>query len=143
MALSLLQALAPETGLKLITWAQQTNIIFPENKGESLKIKDRLEVLQANARFRIFLHIGVAKGRPIPGIEAIKKTLAAEGYTILGVDDKADPYGPGVDFFNDFDSPAAKSIANFLTDLLPENSAEIPIRKQSVQNRIGTIGLWF
>lgn len=80
MALSLLQFLAPETGPKLLTWAQQTNTILPENQAESRKVEGRLEILQANARFRIFLHIGVAKGRPVPEIEAIKKTLADDGW---------------------------------------------------------------
>lgn len=139
----MLQTLAPETGLKLLNWAQQTKIILAENQAESRKVKDRLEVLQMNARFRIFLHIGVAKGRPVPEIEAIKNTLAAEGYTIFGVDNEADQYGPGVDYFNDSDNSAAKSIAKLLTGLLPKNSDEIPPRKQSVQNRTGTIGIWF
>jgi hypothetical protein len=139
----LLQVLAPETGLKLLTWAHEANVILPENQAESRKVEGRLEALQANSRFRIFLHVGVAKGRPVPEVEAIKKALANDGYAVLGVDDKADTYGPGVDYFNDSDKQAAESIAGILTGLLPGNPGAIPVRKQSVQNRNGTIGIWF
>jgi hypothetical protein len=142
-ALSLLQVLAPETGLKLLAWAQQANVILPENQAESRKVEGRLEALQANGRFRLFLHTGVSKGRAVPEVEAIKKALAADGYTVLGVDDKTDAYGPGIDYFNDADKQAAESIAKALTSLLPGNPTAIPVRKQSAQNRAGTIGIWF
>ena len=142
-ALSLLKVHAPETGLKLLAWAQEAKVILPENQAESLKVEGRLEVLQANGRFRIFLHVGVAKVRPVPEVEAIKKALASDGYAVLGVDDKADNYGPGVDYFNDADKQAAESIAKILTGLLPGSPSAIPVRKQSVQNRNGTIGIWF
>lgn len=142
-ALSLLQVLAPETGLKLLAWAHQAKVILPENQAESQKVEGRLEKLQANGRYRIFLHTGSANGRPVPELEAIKKAFATEGYTILGLDDQKDAYGPGVDYFNDSDKSAAESIAKVLTGLLPGDPKQIPARRQNAQNRVGTIGIWF
>ena len=142
-ALSLRQVLAPETGLKLLAWAQQAGVIFPENLKASQEVGGQLEKLQANGRYRIFLHTGQATSRPAPELEAIKKAFAAEGYTILGLDDKKDDFGPGVDYFNDADKTAAENIAKVLTGLLPGESRPIPARRQKVQNRIGTIGIWF
>ncbi|HEY5865969.1 MAG TPA: hypothetical protein VI542_10570, partial [Candidatus Tectomicrobia bacterium] len=50
-----------------------------------------------------------------------------------------DNYGPGVEYFHDSDKQAAESIAKILTGLLPGNPGAILVRKQSVQNRNGTM----
>lgn len=142
-ALSLLQVLAPDTSLKLLAWANGSKIILPENQAESRKIEGRLETLQANGRFRLFVHIGQARGRPVPEPEAIRKALAGDGYAVTGLDNESDNYGPGVDFFNESDKEAAKDIARIVTELRPGNPGAIPIRKQSIPNRNGTIGIWF
>jgi hypothetical protein len=142
-ALSLLQELAPETGLKLLHWARNAKIILPQNQAESSSAENKLNILEANGRFRIFLHMGSAKGRPIPDVSAIRKALASQGFSVVGTDDIFDNYGPGVDYFSDIDKTGAESVAKLLTDLLPNGTRTIPARKQTVQNRIGTLGIWF
>ena len=142
-ALSLLTVLAPETGLKLLAWAQQAKVILPENREASLEVKSNLEALQANGRLRLFLHVGQAKGRPLPELDAIGKALSEDGYSVLGTDNQADAYGPGVDYFDLGTKPAAEKIAKILTSLLPAGATPIAARKQSTPNHQGTIGIWF
>jgi len=148
-ALSLLEILQPETSLKLVAWANKANIVFAENKPRSqeierrLDVEQRLEFIREIPRFRVFLHLGKAKNRPVPDVDAIKKVLADQGFSISGIDDQSDDYGPGVDYFYTDDQRGAQEVAKILVALLQNNSASMRARRQSAVNRSGTLGVWF
>jgi hypothetical protein len=142
-ALSLLEILEPDVALKLLSWAQKTGVILPGNIDEGNAVKKTLESLQENGRFRIFLHVGQAKNRPVPDVDAIKKALATQGFAVLATDEDVDEFGPGVDYFDDRDIDAAKKVAASVGGLLPGNSDSMRVRRQTVQSRPGTLGIWF
>jgi hypothetical protein len=94
-------------------------------------------------RYLIYLHLGKLPDRYTPSKEVVLQRLTEAGFTVKGVDDNFDAYGPGVDYFHEKDKEAADIVAQVLNALLPNESKQLRSRKQNVTRQEGTIGIWF
>ncbi len=142
-ALSLVKILEPQTGLKLITWARDSGVLLQESREKTLAIEKDLKKLEENSRFLIYLHLGQVKNRNVPAQSNIEKALTSEGFRVVGSDNQKDVYGPGIDYFHDKDKEGAERVAAVLNGLLGLDKKRITVRKQSVTNREGVLGIWF
>ena len=94
-------------------------------------------------RFQLYLHIGKLTDRYTPSKENILQRLADAGFTVKGIDNEVDLYGPGVDYFYERDKEGADRVVQILNALLPKEAKQFKSRKQNVRNQEGTLGIWF
>jgi hypothetical protein len=141
VALSLVALMEPETGLKLIRWAQNSGVILAENKKQGQDVEKQL--IEDSNRFLVYVHLGQSGNRPIPNREVVISTLSSGGYRLGATDDLSDKYGPGVDYFHDQDKAGAERVAEAMKGLLPAGSKEIHARLQNGPGRDGVLGIWF
>lgn len=102
----------------------------------------RIQSTLAPSRYRVFLHFGNSElGLDLES--KIKSGLADRGFIIVGTDRKDDRVGgAGIDYFYDDDCAGADQLRKVLTAVLPQGSTLPPLRKQSVLNQPGTLGVW-
>jgi hypothetical protein len=94
------------------------------------------------SQFRIFMHFGEEKLRK--RIESkVRLALTDGGYNVVGSDPTDESIGSSwIDYFFPEDCAGANNIRQTLSAVLQQGMLP-PIRKQPVNNRPGTIGLWF
>jgi hypothetical protein len=114
------------------------------SKDDIIKLQEdvsRLQASMAPSRYRIFLHFG---NRNLgPELEAkIKAEFSENGFIVVGTDRKDDFGGSGIDYFYDRDCIGAQKVRELLLKVLPRDASTPPLRKQSVINQPGTLGVW-
>lgn len=96
-------------------------------------------------RYQLYLHLGMWKDRYVPPKEDILQRLSDAGFTVKGIDNQSDEWGPGVDYFYVGDEKGADRVAQILNPLLPKEAKQLPSRKQTPSEKTpqGTLGVWF
>jgi hypothetical protein len=110
-----------------------------ENQREQLAKSRTTSAPSDVGRYTVFLHTG---GGPIALSEQVKDVLEKQGYKVR-VDTETDQVGgPGVDFFDNQDTPGAANVAAVVNSALPVDIRRLRPRRQSNKNPPGFLGVW-
>ena len=98
--------------------------------------------------YRVYVHRRSAVGNDYPGDETIRQKLEALGAEVVGFDDQADPFGPGVDYMRGASDAkqAAEALAMIVNEVIAPNdepSEPLRARAQSSLPQADLLGLWF